>query len=228
MKVDFSPYFEKYEAIVAMAGEAFARVQSEFPECVKCKIKCDDCCYALFDLTLIEAIYINHRFNKTFKGQEKESLIEKTNRADREIHMIKRQAYKDKQAGKNDVEILVDMAGQRARCSLLNDAKMCDLYDYRPITCRVYGMPTSIEGIGHTCGISGFIEGKQYPTINLDIIQKKLYDISAEFVSQIKTKYVKMAEMLVPLSMAILTDYDEDHLGIAETEKAGEETRKEK
>jgi len=37
-----------------------------------------------------------------------------------------------------------------------------------------------------------------------------------------------MAEMLVPLSMAILTDYDEDQLGIDETEKAGEETRKEK
>ncbi len=226
MEIDFTPYFEKYEAIVAMAYEAFARVQNEFPECVKCKIKCDDCCYALFDLTLIEAIYINHQFNKTFKGQKKEELIEKTNRVDRKIYMIKRQAYKDKEAGKNDVEILMDMAGERARCPLLNDEKMCDLYEYRPITCRLYGIPTSIEGIGHTCGMSGFVEGKQYPTVNLDIIQKKLYEISAEFVGQIKTKYVKMAEMLVPLSMAILTDYDENHLGLADTEKTEEETRK--
>ncbi len=226
MEIDFTPYFEKYEAIVAMADEVFARVQNEFPECVKCKIKCDDCCYALFDLTLIEAIYINHQFNKTFKGQEKEGLIEKTNRVDRKIHMIKRQAYKDKEAGKNDVEILMNMAGERARCPLLNDEKMCDLYEYRPITCRLYGIPTSTEGIGHTCGMSGFVEGKQYPTVNLDIIQKKLYEISAEFVGQIKTKYVKMAEMLVPLSMAILTDYDENHLGIADTEKTEEETRK--
>jgi hypothetical protein len=91
---------------------------------------------------------------------------------------------------------------------------MCDFYEYRPITCRLYGIPTSIGGIGHTCGKSGFVEGQQYPTVNLDIIQKKLYEISAEFVSRIKTKYVKMAEMIVPLSMAILTEYDENHLGI--------------
>ena len=71
MKIDFKSYFEKYEAVVAMADEVFARVQKEFPECVKCKIKCDDCCYALFDLTLIEAIYLNHQFNKIVKDKEK-------------------------------------------------------------------------------------------------------------------------------------------------------------
>ena len=63
------------------------------------------------------------------------------------------------------------------------------------------------------------MEGEQYPTVNLDIIQKKLYEISAEFVSQIKTKYVKMAEMLVPLSMAILTEYDGIYLGIIDEEE---------
>jgi hypothetical protein len=48
----------------------------------------------------------------------------------------------------------------------------------------------------------------------LDIIQQKLFEISAELVAQIKTKYIKMAEILIPVSMAILTDYDEDYLGI--------------
>ena len=227
MKIDVTPYFAKYEAVVSMTEEVFARVQKEFPECVKCKIKCDDCCYALFDITLIEAIYINHQFNKNFKGQEQEKLIEKSNRADRKIHMIKKQAYQDKRAGKNESEILTNLAAERARCPLLNDEQMCDLYEYRPITCRLYGIPTSIDGVGHTCGKSGFVEGKQYPTVNLDIIQKKLYEISAEFVSRIQTKYVKMAEMLVPLSMAILTDYDEDYLGMADMKKAAEEQGKE-
>lgn len=213
MKIDFTPYFEKYEAVAEMVDGVFERVQKEFPECVTCKIKCADCCYALFDLTLIEAIYLNYQFNKKFKGREREHLIEKSNRADRKIHMIKRKAFKDKKAGKNEVEILMELAGERARCPLLNDEDMCDLYEYRPITCRLYGLPTSTEGISHTCGRSEFVQGKAYPTVNLDVIQKKLYEISAEFVSRLNTRHVKMADILVPLSMAIITEYDENYLG---------------
>ena len=214
MEIDFKPFFKKYEAIRDMADEAFARVQKEYPDGVKCKIKCADCCHALFDLTLIEAIYVNHRFNQAFKKEEREVLLERSNRADRKIHMIKKKAFQDKKSGKNEVEILMHLASERVRCALLNDADMCDLYEHRPITCRLYGIPTSVEGISHTCGQSGFSAGQKYPTVNLDIIQKRLFDISAELVAQIETKYIKMAEMLIPVSMAILTDYDQDYLGI--------------
>ena len=219
MKINFQPHFEQYKGMVTMADEVFKKVQQEFPEGVTCKIKCADCCHALFDITLIEAIYINDRFNNLMKGKEKERLVARSSQADRKTHKIKRKAYKDKQAGKNDMKILVAMAAERVRCPLLNDEDLCSLYENRPITCRLYGIPTSTNGISHTCGKSGFVEGKQYPTVNLDIIQKKLYEISAEFVIQIKTQYAQMAEMLVPVSMAILTQYDEDYLGIAEPEK---------
>ena len=63
MKIDFTPFFRKYERLVAMADDAFERVRKEYPSCVKCKIACDDCCYALFDLSLIEAIYVNYHFH---------------------------------------------------------------------------------------------------------------------------------------------------------------------
>jgi Fe-S-cluster containining protein len=216
MKIDVASCFEKYKALSEKADEMFAKVQKEFSECITCKIKCADCCHALFDLTLIEAMYINHRFNEMFEGKKKEAIIEKSNRADRKTYMIKRKAFKDKEAGKNEVEILMEIAAERVRCPLLNEDDICDLYEYRPITCRLYGMPTSTGGIGHTCGKSAFIEGKPYPTANLDVIQKRLYEISAELVAQIKTRYVKMADILVPLSMAILTDYNEDYLGVAD------------
>lgn len=227
MKIDFTTYFKKYEAVVALADEAFERIQKEFPNGVTCKIKCADCCHALFDLTLIEAIYINHQFNNAFQEKDRERLLERANRSDRKIHIIKKKAYKDKTAGKNDVEILMRLARERVRCALLNDEDLCDLYEYRPITCRLYGIPTSVEGISHTCGKSGFAAGEKYPTVNLEIIQKKLYEISAEFVSQIRTKYVKMAEMLMPVSMTILTDYDENYLGIKSPNETSEKGGKE-
>ena len=124
------------------------------------------------------------------------------------------------EAGKNENEILMGLANERVRCPLLNEQEMCDLYEYRPITCRLYGIPTAIGGVGHTCGMSGFVRGRPYPTVNLDMIQTNLYKISDELVRKIKFKYVKMADLLVPVSMAILTVYDEEYLGISDGKKA--------
>jgi Fe-S-cluster containining protein len=199
-------------------------VKGQYPSCVKCKIGCVDCCYALFDLTLIEALYIKQHFKKTFSGKDRETIIEKSNKADRSVYRIKRNAYKAMRNGKTEDEILADFALERERCPLLNDRSQCDLYQFRPVTCRLYGIPTSINGRGHTCGTSGFTEGEKYPTANLDRIQQKLFELSAEFIRDIRSKHVKMSDMLVPVSMALLTGYDEIYLGIAEeNDKESEE-----
>jgi len=219
MDIDFSPFFKKYEELVAMANTVFERVKKEYPECVTCKLECCDCCYALFDLSLIEGLYINYHFNKKFKGKERDRLIDKSNRADREAYRIKKKAYKDLKAGKKEDDILTDIAEKRIRCPLLNEQNLCDMYEYRPITCRLYGIPTTIGGSGHTCGKSGFVKGKQYPTVNMDILQNNLYKISAELVKEIKSSYVKMADMLVPLSTTLLTDYNEEYFGLKTVEK---------
>ncbi|MEA3279594.1 MAG: YkgJ family cysteine cluster protein [Thermodesulfobacteriota bacterium] len=214
MDIDFSPFFREYEEIVAMADAVFERVKKEYPECVTCKMECSDCCYALFDLGLIEGLYINYHFNKKFKGKERHRLIDKLNRADRDVHRIKKKAYKELKAGEKEDDILMKIAEQRIRCPLLNEQNLCDMYEYRPITCRLYGIPTIIGGKGHTCGKSDFVKGKQYPTVNIDKLQSKLYEISAELVKEIKSKHVKMADMLVPLSMALLTSYNEEYFGL--------------
>ena len=224
MDIDLQPYFEKYEAIQAASDAAFERVKGQHPSFVTCGIGCIDCCYALFDLTLIEALYLNQRFNETFSGKENETIIEKSNKADRSVYRIKRKAYKDMRKGISEDEILSGLAVERERCPLLNDRKRCDLYRYRPVTCRLYGIPTSINGRGHTCGTSGFIEGEKYPTANLDRIQKKLFELSSELIGDIRSKHVRLSDMLVPVSMALLTGYDEVYLGIAgEKDKESEE-----
>jgi Fe-S-cluster containining protein len=216
MSIDLTPYFKKYETLVETADAAFDRVKKAYADCVKCEEKCADCCFALFDLTLIEALYIHHRFKEKYSGSKKVELFEKANRADRRIYKIKREAYKDFESGKNEGEILAAMAFERVRCPLLNEEELCELYDYRPITCRFYGIPTAIGGSGHTCGMSGFKKGEKYPTVNLDAIHNKLQQISAELLRDIQSKNIKLADLLVPLSSAMITDYDEVYLGIAE------------
>ena len=216
MSVDLTSYFEKYEALVTQADGAFDRVKNTHADCVKCEEKCADCCFALFDLTLIEALYIHHKFYEKYQGSEKAELLEKSNRADRRIYKIKRKAYSDLQAGKNEGEILAAMAFERVRCPLLNEKELCDLYEYRPITCRFYGIPTAIGGAGHTCGKSGFKQGEKYPTVNLDAVYSQLQQISAELLRDIQSKNIKLADLLVPLSSAVILDFDDVFLGIAE------------
>ncbi len=214
MDFDLAPYFRRYEALVKLADQAFERVAKDYPQCISCQIGCADCCHALFDLTLIEALYINDKFKETFQGPEREALLEKANRTDRQVAQIKRQAVDDLQKGIEEKNILAELARKRVRCPLLNEQNSCDLYGYRPLTCRFYGIPTAIGGAGHTCGISQFEKGKQYPTVNLDLVHQKLQQISAELVRDMASKHIKLADILVPLSMALLTLYDEDYLGI--------------
>lgn len=222
--MNLEPYFEKYTVLVKQVDAVFSQVVEEYADCVSCKLGCSDCCHALFDLTLIEALYIKRQFDAVFEGQQRESLLERANRADRDVHRLKRSAQKEYEQGKSQEAILQEMAEQRIRCPLLDDNDQCVLYDHRPITCRLYGIPTEIGGKSHTCGISGFKKGQSYPTVKLERIQSKLYEISEALANDLKSKYPKLAEMLVPLSMAILTDYTNEYLGIQE--KASEEDSK--
>ncbi len=213
MDFDFTPYFNKYEELVGAAEEAFNKVKSEYADCVKCEEGCASCCHALFDLTLIEALYINHKFNEAFTGHKKARLLDRANRADRKTHKIKKKAYNLLKEGCKEEDILAQVAAETVRCALLDETDMCELYAYRPITCRLYGVPTAIGGKGHTCGLSGFSPGEAYPTANLDRIQTGLLALSKALVADLKSKYTTLGEILVPLSMSLLTEYSAEYLG---------------
>lgn len=217
MDINFEPFFQEYEALRNVVDATFNRVQDQYGDCVKCKVGCADCCHALFDLTLIEAIYINRRCHERIDEKQRAALLEKANLADRQTYKIKRDAYKRMEAGEDQRAILDLMASQRVRCPLLNEEDQCDLYESRPITCRLYGIPTAINGKGHTCGLSGFVPGKSYPTVDMDRLHDTLLDISQRLVASIPTRHKKMAELLVPLSMALLTIYNETYLGLDST-----------
>lgn len=220
--MDFEPYFEKYMALVAQVDAVFDKVQHEYNECVTCKAGCADCCHALFDLTLIEAMFIKSQFDKIIPQESRKNIIERANKADRKVYKLKRKASKEFHDGRSETEILKEMAVQRVRCPLLDSEDKCELYESRPITCRLYGIPTVIGDQAHTCGVSGFKEGVQYPTVKLDAIQKKLYEISYDLAQDIKSRYPKLAEVLVPLSMALLTEYDGEYLGVEQDKDAKE------
>lgn len=223
MNLPVEKYFKRYEGLVKLVDEAFERVKTQYGDCVKCTSGCSDCCFAIFDLTFIEALYINHHFNKKYiGGSQRHEMFERANRADRKLYKLKKKAHEESVEGRDEISIIGDMSLERVRCPLLNPDNNCDLYEYRPIACRVYGIPTSAMGVSHTCGKSAFEQGVPYPALNMDAVYKKLYDISADFINEIPTSYTKMADMLVPVSTSVLTDFNDEFLGIIKSEESGE------
>ncbi len=166
MALDFSEFFKRYEAIIGEADQVFNTVKAKFSENVRCEKGCSDCCHALFDLTLVEALYLNKQFLERFSGKAKSEVLARADEADRLVHRLKRDAFKAAKEGASAQAILAEMAKVRVRCPLLDDAGACQMYDKRPVTCRIYGVPTAIGGQAHTCGKSGFEKGKPYPTVS--------------------------------------------------------------
>lgn len=214
MPVDFSPFFERYESLLAEVDKVFGAIKERHPECVSCKPGCDDCCHAIFDLSLIEALHLNTRFQERFSGMAKSKLLERADQADREAHVFKRKIYKASEAGASAREILAEASKAKVRCPLLNAESNCDLYEFRPATCRIYGAPTSSGGETHTCGKSAFEPGKAYTTVRMEKIQDALYTLSAELVQYMQSKHVSLADVFVPVSMALMNNYDDAYLGV--------------
>ena len=212
---DLTPFFAKYEELVASADALFHQVQEAYPQEVICKKGCSSCCHALFDLSLVEALYLNKKFHELITDNMLRFDI--TNRADatdRQAVKIKREFFRNVNNGKDSNEVLESAAHQSIRCPLLSEDDSCLLYDVRPITCRIYGVPTAIGGKSHTCGKTGFKAGVTDPTVYLDKIQEYLGHLSEELATAIGTSYTALATMYVPVSTALITTYDASYLGI--------------
>jgi len=210
--MDFSEIFKEYEALVSQVDKIFEAMESAHEDCVQCEVECCDCCHAVFDVTLIESAYINHHFNQSLGRRERRQIMRRAEKADRLFYQIKRKLHNmHVKEGKSADEVLSVLAEERVPCPLLNDDKRCDLYERRPLTCRVYGIPTSIGGKPHICKDSGFKEGVSYPTVNLDSLNDRLFGLSKKLLEEIGSRQPEIHIRLIPVSAALLTDHDEEY-----------------
>lgn len=212
---DLSNIFSRYEQLRAQADALFLQVRSQFPNCVTCQEGCADCCHALFDLSLVEAMYIKRAFEHNIPyGPERSALITEASETDRKLTKLKRDLFYKEKDGVSQEQLLTEAASLRIKCPLLSNENKCLLYNDRPITCRLYGIPTIIDKRGHVCGLSNFKAGINYPTVHLDKIQARLEALSSEIATTVHSRFTELDQVYVPLSMALLTKYDEQYLGI--------------
>lgn len=176
--MDFSYLFEPYDRLVERADKSFARIAGEYPDCIACKPGCADCCHAVFGLFLIEAIFLKSDFDRLAEV-EKKAALERGVAAENELKTLERTLEEFKDDSRMSAYA---MAKARVRCPLLGDDDSCVLYDYRPITCRIYGIPTMIQGVPRICGSTGFKKDQPYPIFNMNGVQKELFLLSKDLL----------------------------------------------
>ncbi len=206
----FSYLFEPYEQLVKEADIAFQEIKDKYPECVSCEIHCADCCYAVFGIFFIEALFLKNDFERLDQDKKEEALV-RAKVADKELTRIQKRL---KEFKGDPYMINYILAKERIRCPLLSEDNECILYPYRPITCRVYGVPVLIRGNVRVCHKSGFEKGKTYTTYNMDRTYKELYSISRELLSISGEKDMGRASLMISVAKAISTPIEQIVKGV--------------
>jgi Fe-S-cluster containining protein len=150
---------------------------------------------------LVEAAYINQHFIQLDRKQRRSAVL-RAKKSDKDLERLEKKLQTNQcnpQMGP------ISLARERIRCPLLDDRQECILYPYRPITCRVYGIPTAIHGKARVCGRAGFEKAGSYPAFDLDGLYRDLYMLSKVLLQGAGNKDLDKASLLISVSKAIST-----------------------
>jgi Fe-S-cluster containining protein len=197
--------FRSYELLVDKAEAAFQGMQKDHSSCIKCEPHCSDCCHAIFGLFLIEAGYLKEHLDE-LTNEEKRAALLRCEEAEKSLERLQKML----QAHEGDPQMQAYiMSRERIPCPLLNENQDCILYPYRPITCRVYGIPTKVQGKARVCWKAEFKKDERYPVFDLDGVYRDLYFLSTELLKSAGKDDLERASLLISVSKAITTSLED-------------------
>jgi len=196
--------FQSYEGVADRAETAFQEMQKAHGACIKCEPHCSDCCHAVFGLFLIEAGYLKEHFDKLTE-EEKRAALSRCEQAEKSLERLQNMLREHE--GDPQMQAYI-MSRERIPCPLLNEEQECILYMHRPITCRVYGIPTKVQGKARVCWKADFKKDERYPVFDLDGVYRELYFLSTELLKGAGEDTGK-ASLLISVSKAITTSLND-------------------
>lgn len=133
---------ENYGLLLESVDRWFARCASDFPGLVKCGQGCSECCRGLFDITLLDAWYLKTGFDR-LDEHRKMSVVAKARerlKSMKDVWPELEAPYVLNVRPESDWEALMP-DDDETPCPLLSEHGECLAYDFRPMTCRLHGIP---------------------------------------------------------------------------------------
>ncbi len=133
---------ENYGSLLKSVDRWFARCVADFPGLISCGQGCCSCCRGIFDITLLDAWFLKSGFDK-LDERTKTSVMHK---AQQRLKLMK------KVWPELDVPFILNVRPEEdwealmpddddTPCPLLSESGECLVYDFRPMTCRLHGIP---------------------------------------------------------------------------------------
>ncbi len=200
-------YFEEYLDLADRADQAFAQVKGQYPDLVVCKQGCNDCCFAIFEMNPVEAVYLARMFSTGLLRKQKREIARKARKIAVKLDELRRKLNAIENESGAQARMIA-LSKERLECPLHSEGA-CVLYERRPITCRTYGIPRSIQGKGATCGRSGFKPGISYPTLNMDVLDQRLRELSGALIKDLTKVDPGSRRILIPVTDAVTCELDD-------------------
>lgn len=134
--------FEDYRQLLAEIDGWFSRCQANFPEEISCGKGCSGCCRGLFDITILDAFFLKNGFDRL--AEDIRARV--SDKAKKRLNSIQSiwpefsHPFTLNHRQEHEIEALL-ASDNDTPCVLLDDNGRCLLYDYRPMTCRLHGVP---------------------------------------------------------------------------------------
>ena len=210
---DYDEILQRYALLLSEVDRWFTRCLSLFPTEISCARGCSDCCRGLFDITLLDAVFLRKGFERLPDPLRKGITERAKCRLEglRAIWPELAPPYLLNHRPEEEWDALMPDEDE-TRCVLLGDDGLCLIYDHRPMTCRLHGLPLVDP--------DGTVLHDEWCTLNFTdadpLIHKELRD---EFTRMLKeevvlfrglemillNKSIKELDTLIPL--ALLVDY---------------------
>lgn len=212
VRMNLQDHLSRYVELVRRADTLFSEASKAHPDLMRCKSGCDDCCSVYFELALIEAVNINRMFHRSAPEAMRARVLARARETLPLLEQAEEHLQRMKSAGNADANVVIEAAGRLTLKCPLNEHGRCVLYEHRPITCRLYGVPQKVGERTVTCPRSGFDPGARYQTVNTARMQQRLAEYSAEFLRDLLDVSVpRDLRMRFPMARVLTASFDKEY-----------------
>ena len=142
MNPALEPIVKKYGQLLKGVDHWFARSAAAAGHAVQCGKGCSSCCRGLFDITLLDAFFLRQGIDR-LTPKLHEVVHERVAAQLPKLRLIwpgVSPPYTINALPEEDLDRLMPEEDETP-CPLLGDDGLCLVYEYRPMTCRLHGIP---------------------------------------------------------------------------------------
>lgn len=133
---------DRYGALLGEVDSWFQRCLEQHPDLIACRSGCSECCRGLFDITLLDAFYLKRGFDK-LPELLKAKIVDGASQRLEQLSLENPEFVAPwllNGIPEGDWDALMPEEDETP-CLLLSENGGCLAYEYRPMTCRLNGIP---------------------------------------------------------------------------------------